>query len=455
MNNLENNAQNISKYINIQPTVNQAQVLNQMQDFLNQSHSDTIILTGSAGTGKTTITKTLADYLSGTKINYYLCAPTGRAAKIISEKTQKEAITLHHLLYTVNEIKDYEGNVIQIEFKARTNISKTPTIYIIDESSMVSDQKPNGDDKFISKNSLLHDLITYVKDGHPDSKIIFIGDQYQLPPVKSDFSPALNKNYLQQNYGLKPITTNLSEIFRQKDNSYILTSANKIKQAIDEPYRKLTYSYLNAQNNGAFVKEFIKLQESNPKHTVLLGWRNISINDLNQRIRSIKFNNTSYPIVNNEQLIMAQNTYSGSILTNGTFIRVDELVKLEDYQGFKFADVKLTEVATGKPIKGIYKIRIDYLTNKNALLNFEDEKRLFALRMKSNGEFRKTRDKRDDKYLSALKVRYGYAITVHKSQGGEWKNVFLYPEIPYGEGAGRWLYTAVTRASENIYSFKR
>ncbi|OYT15486.1 MAG: hypothetical protein B7C24_12760 [Bacteroidetes bacterium 4572_77] len=426
----------INQFIQFQPSTNQAAVLNQLQRFLNQNYNNTFVLTGSAGTGKTTVTKVLADYLAASKTNYYLCAPTGRAAKIISEKTQKEAITIHHLLYTVNEIKDKDGNVLQIEFVARTNISKMATVYIVDESSMVPDQQPNGDDSFVSNNSLLCDLIAYVKEGNKDSKIIFIGDKYQLPPVRSAFSPALDPNYLKKEYKLNPISANLSEVFRQKDDSYILTCANIIKKAIDQSVKRLTYSFIDAQNKNIFIQNYISMQEKSPKDSVLLAWRNISINDLNQSIRAIKYNDTTFPIVKNEQLIMAQNSHS-SILRNGTFVSVDELIRLEDYQGFKFADVKLREVSTGRALVGIYKIRIDYLINKDSFMKFEDEKRLFALRMKANSAFRESKDKRVDQYLSALKVRYGYAITVHKSQGGEWKNVFLYPEIPFGKDAGR------------------
>jgi ATP-dependent exoDNAse (exonuclease V) alpha subunit len=437
------------------PSLKQDGIINQLKRFEDSEFYDCFILTGAAGTGKSTITKMFTDYLIKAEKHFHLCAPTGRAAKIISHKTQTESKTLHNLLYTIKEIQDEDGNVVQIEFIARENISKIPTIYIVDESSMISNKKPNSEDEFISKNSLLLDLINYVKQGNKKNKIVFIGDNYQLPPVKANFSPALDKEYLVDTFGLKPIGAELKEIFRQDNKSYILKGAYEIKEAIDAESHSFSFIYKNVENTNLFIKHFVKMYLANRSGNIILGWRNISIHDLNQQIRNQIFGSNSLVLCKGDQIVLAQNSSLNFNFTNGTFLKVEEVLKLEDYEGFKFADVMVSDVNSGEKYKGKYKLNIDFMLNEKATLDASERKRLYALRIKNNKKFRELKDVRLDAYLSALKVRYGYAITVHKAQGGEWGNVFIYPEIPFGPDAGRWLYTAITRASENIYSFKK
>jgi ATP-dependent exoDNAse (exonuclease V) alpha subunit len=442
------------QYLSFTPTINQKDVLAKMQLFLNQKDKNAFILSGAAGTGKTSITEALTNGLSDHSMLYSLCAPTGRAAKVISEKTKSKAITIHKQLYTLNEITDEDGQTVRFEFIPKENIIDQPVVFLIDESSMISNKKPNKEDRFVSANSLLFDLVKYMKSGHPDNKIVFIGDEYQLPPINSVFSPALTPSILENEFKLKTQKAYLTEIVRQESDSHILKSAIDIKKAIDEKRTNISFSYRNTQSLNGFLDSYLQKHLSNTRNTVLLAWKNARIEELNFLIRDRKYGKTTNILNVGEQLIATQNYYNGIEIHNGTFLRVHQILGMEDYHGFKFADVKLINVLTDKVIPEIIKISVDPLFDHQLSNDFSREKKLYGLRMKENRRFRETKDKKTDPYLSALKVQYGYAITVHKAQGGEWEDVFIYPEIPYKYDGGKWLYTAVTRASKEIYSFK-
>lgn len=445
----------LSQYLSFTPNTNQKEVLSMMYSFLNQNDKNTFILSGAAGTGKTSITEALTNGLTDHNIMYSLCAPTGRAAKIISEKTKQNAITIHKQLYTLNEITDADGQTIRFEFIPKINICDQPAVFLIDESSMISNRKPNENDRFISENSLLFDLVKYVKSGHPENKIVFIGDEYQLPPINSVFSPALTPNILEHEFKLKTQKANLTEIVRQKSDSHILKSAIEIKKAIDDKRKYFSFSFRNTQSLNGFLKSYLQKHHSNAGNTVMLAWKNARIEELNHLIRNRKFGINSNILNIGEQLIVTQKYYKETELHNGTFLRVHQIMGMEDYHGFKFADVKLINILTNKIIPETIKISVDPLIDDNYTNDFSREKKLYGFRMKENKLFRDNKDKRIDPYLSALKVKYGYAITVHKAQGGEWDDVFIYPEIPFKYDGGKWLYTAVTRASKEIYSFKK
>lgn len=439
--------------LSFKPNSDQEYALDLLNKFIKSDENNCFVLNGSAGTGKTTLTKSLTDFLSLSGKLFYLCAPTGRASKIISDKTEKTAQTIHHLIYKINEIRDIDGNIIKIEFSRRVNISKDITVFIIDESSMISDTKPDADELFISKNSLLSDLIHYVFEGNKNNKLIFIGDSYQLPPVNSDLSAALNAAYLRKKYNLKIAEAQLNEVIRQSKESYILEDANNLKLSIDGKLNRLSNRYLGLRNIDKFLSRYAADFKQTPNQQILLAWRNISINDINKELRKLLYGKNCNYLVKGERLVMSQNYYSKIHIPNGTFLEVDEIINAEILYGIKFMDARLMNADTNKLYDGIFKIQVDHLLDSVPNYDFEREKLLWAERYKVNRILQETKNKTSDAYLSALKVRYGYAITVHKSQGGEWPNVFLYPEKPFGSQQYRWLYTAITRASENIYSF--
>jgi len=221
----------IVKYLDFTPTTEQATALEMVAGFLDSDECNTFILKGAAGTGKTSILKAVVSYLLKNDHEHVLLAPTGRAARIISSKTGFSASTIHSHLYRVKEVKDDDDNVLYIEFVKRNNFGTKPCVYLIDEASMVGDTN-NKQDYFVSKKPLLEDLISFIREGHKDNKIIFVGDPYQLPPVNSDFSPALSEDYLTGKYGLTTSGFELTEVKRQDEGSYILENALQLRMAI-------------------------------------------------------------------------------------------------------------------------------------------------------------------------------------------------------------------------------
>ena len=443
----------ISQHLSFNPTSEQKQALDQIQRFLTLPIHDTFILSGAAGTGKTSILKAIVDYLDTNKTDRILLAPTGRAAKILSEKTEKTTGTIHSHIYLVNEVKDDDGTVLYIEFVKRNNIADAPTVYIIDEASMIGDIL-NNSDFFTARESLLKDLITYIKEGNKNNKIIFIGDPYQLPPIKSSFSPALDENYLTENFNLKTTAFELTEVMRQEENSYILENATILRKRIIGNLTDDRIKIESLENErGAIDKYCNDIISGKADESIFLAWKNVSINNLNRQIRH-RLNYSSDPLIVGERLVINQTNYTGYYLPSGTIVIIDQIIGATEYIAeHEFLTVRLKMADTDKVINYDFKIDLLSLTSEKGFLDATLTKKLWHARFKLNKELQKTKDARVDEYLSALKTRYAYAITTHKAQGGEWNNVYLYPEIPFGSGRLKWLYTSITRAKQHLYSF--
>ena len=441
------------KHLGFTPTVEQTEAFEKINDFLHSKEYDTFILTGAAGTGKTSMLKTVVNYLSTNDQPYVLLAPTGRAAGIISSKTGFPASTIHSHLYRVVEKKDEDGNVLFIEFVKRQNHQAKSYLYLIDESSMVGDTL-NNQDFFTSKKPLLEDLIQYIREGHNNNKIIFIGDPYQLPPINADFSPALSPEYLEKKYHLKTVSFELTEVKRQEENSYILNNAIELRSGIINRRLSVNWRFESLQNEDQIIRQYSQnLNNGSAGNSIFLAWKNVSINNLNNRLRKILGRNGN-SLVPGERLILHQSNYAGTYLASGTFLIVDSIIRHpEEIAGFHFATVKLRKADSGELLPGTFTIDLDTLLSENGRVEGRNIRTLWHDRFKKNKQLRETKDARTDPYLSALKVRYAYAITTHKAQGGEWDHVYLYPELPFGTNGLRWLYTSVTRARKHLYSF--
>lgn len=444
----------ITDYLDFEPTGEQVDVLNKIANFLDAKDQNTFILKGAAGTGKTSILKSVVGYLSSNDMSNALLAPTGRAASIISAKTGYIASTIHSHLYRVNEVKDDDGNILYIEFIKRQNHTAKPVIYLIDEASMVGDEI-NKQDYFVSKKPLLEDLVNFIQEGHDDNKIIFVGDPYQLPPINSNFSPALSEEYLENAYNLKTETFELTEVKRQDENSYILGNASNLRQGIIQRSFNNGVQFENPGNEDMTIIQYRDaLRNGDANNSIFLGWKNVSVNYLNNRMREMLYQ-TQDPIVPGERIILNQSHYGNQYLPAGTFLIVEKLLgPVEVLADFRFVTVKLCMPDSDEVLPGEYKIEIDSLVSENGYSDGSKMKKLWHERFRTNELLRETKDRRSDEYLSALKVRYAYAITTHKAQGGEWDNVYLFPEIPFGPNGMRWLYTSVTRARKHLFSFK-
>ena len=442
--------------LGFQPTREQEKALENIVSFLSSDEKNTFILTGAAGTGKTSIVRLILEYLKDSGMTPVLLAPTGRAANILTLKTDLEASTIHSSIYLIEEIKDENGEILYIHFIRREKPEEKPMVFFVDEASMVGDRLIDAPhNKFVADAPLLKEFISYVRRGHENNKIIFIGDPYQLPPVGMNFSPALSETYLAENYDLRTNSYELTEVKRQNDDSYILENATKLREAIVHGmvYDDIYYEKMGSEEE-AIEKYAEDLLSEDPKSSIFLAWKNVSVNILNNRIRKILYNTTK-PLVKGERIILDQGNYHGTYIPAGTFLEVDEILNdNEVISGFNFATVKLRYPESGKVLDQEFKIFLGYLNsgqgNRRWDKNMSD---LWHERYRVNKELRKTRNKNSDEYLSALKVKYAYAITTHKAQGGEWDKVYLHPELPFGPTSLQWLYTTVTRARKQLLSY--
>jgi exodeoxyribonuclease V len=440
----------------IQLNEQQKAACDSIKSFSCDAQHDVFILKGSAGTGKTTIVRLLVEYLESKSLSYKLFAPTNQAAKVLSNHTGRPAKTLHSFLYRINEIEHDAG--VRMEFVKREVDFTKPHIFIIDEASMIS-SLASDNELFISKNSPLFDLVDHLKKSPSGSKIIFIGDEYQLPPVHENFSPALSQSYMENNYDVKVGSFELTQIMRQKEGGYLLQNALMIRDIIQRKhgmcpplrYKKL-YNPLLAVDH--FCKSF---NPATKQDKIFLAWKNITVADLNDKIRKKLFKRTEQVLYDSDQVIVSQSYYyQNIILPKGEIGRVTRFYpeSMELVAGIRFANADLEfSVSDDTKISVNVLINVDYLVSNSKDDIHQKQKKLWAERKKRNKVFRETDNPSDDVYVSALKLNYGYAITAHKAQGSEWSEVYLHPEYPIDSNRLKWLYTSVTRAKKELYSY--
>lgn len=436
-------------------TKEQAKIVNEVSDFvISISTRNIFLLKGYAGTGKTSLISALVNSLSSIGKKSSLLAPTGRAAKVLSKYSKKSASTIHRKIYWINSNKS--GNTY-IKLKENTHSN---TIFIVDEASMI----PESSDKGFGNRSLLDDLIEFVYDGI-GCKLILIGDTAQLPPVNLDISPALSKTFLAENYSKEILSFNLSEVVRQGKASTILFNATEIRNQIlnsnvNIPKFKVSDNVIRIQSGDELQENLeTNYDKSGLTNTIVLCRSNKRANIYNQQIRSrIRF--LEEEISTSDLLMVVRNNYfwlgeknSSELIANGDIIEVLSVNKILNKYGFKFADItiKLVDFLEEKEIDVI--VMLDTINLETPSLSYEDYQKLYQEISKNyKGDRKKIKE---DKYLNALQVKFSYAITCHKSQGGQWENVFV--DLGYFKNEMldvsylRWLYTAITRATKKLY----
>ncbi len=448
-------------------TKDQIHAAKKLEDFI-YNYLDFLIIQGSAGTGKTFLISLYVRYLFEKRKNFVILAPTGRAAKILHEKSRFETKTIHSKIYSLSYEKvDLENEIIKLYFRLKKS-QHDNTIFIVDESSMISDNKQSDEELVFGSGKLLSDLIEYVKSGE-NNKIIFFGDEYQLPPTNSAFSPAMDIKTLQENFHLKGEKIFLNEVVRQRNQSKILNNANTIKEHIDnENFLTLKFEY----DNDEFVKidNFIKeYNYSNPGKDIIIVSTNKKALEYNMEIRKkLGFQNK---IEVGDILLNTKNVYfKDKIVFNGEFFKVKKVINYEGKNAFvgrkkyvlEFYDLELENINSGEIIESkvlansIFSETTDIDSDlKKALFSFciDDVRKKTGLSQKSITQ-NLSKYLQDNPYLNALHVKYGYAITAHKSQGGEWDRVFIEPYYYNSTKTKeyfRWLYTSVTRAKKKVY----
>ncbi|MBC2844880.1 ATP-dependent DNA helicase [Winogradskyella flava] len=447
-----------------QPTSKQDMVLMQLSQFIFNTSSNSIyLLKGYAGTGKTSIIGTIVSNLWEAKKSAVLLAPTGRAAKVISNYSKKEAFTIHKKIYFPK--KEKGGGV---KFVMQPNKHRN-TIFIVDEASMIPDVP--SDSKLFENGSLLDDLMQYVYSGH-QCKLLLIGDKAQLPPIKSDLSPALDADKLSLNFNKEVSGIELDEVVRQEQDSGILENATELRAVLESNfYDSFKFSVSPYKDivrliDGHEIMDAINDAYSNEgyEETAIIVRSNKRANQYNQQIRQrILFNDSElsagdYLMVVKNNYFWIKPTSEAGFIANGDIIEVLEIFNIKELYGFKFAEVKVKMVDYPRMSPFETVLLLDTIAAESASLSYEESNRLYQEVAKDYADeksnYKRFMGVKNNKYFNALQVKFSYAITCHKSQGGQWNTIFVeQPYLPNGMDKDyiRWLYTAVTRAKEKLY----
>ena len=417
------------------------------------------VLNGYAGTGKTSLSGALVQTLNEVGISSVLLAPTGRAAKVFGRFAKHPAYTIHRKIYRQASTGDMSSYVATVAENRHRN-----TIFIVDEASMIGSRSDNG-------NDLLEDLIHYVYTGE-NCRLILLGDTAQLPPVGCETSPAMTVNVL-KTMGLRVTRAVLTATVRQASNSGILYNATWLRRAmLTDPLPTPQFfaskfadvvpvlsEDLPEVLNDAYSRDGIE-------ETILITRSNSRAVKFNLAIRSTILEKDEY-LCNEELILVAKNNYLWStkvkgvdFIANGDVALVTKIYGTETKYGFIFADAKIQLL--DRDIELDAKLLLSTLASEAPGLTAEEANKLYNCCINDPDEFApntamSTRHKKlkSNPYYNALQVKYAYAVTCHKAQGGQWKNVFIDMGYIAPEAQGmdfyRWLYTATTRATHRLY----
>lgn len=445
------------------PTHDQVDLADRMERFLFQpSTRGAFIIRGYAGTGKTSAIAALVKSLPKFKIKTVLLAPTGRAAKVMSSFSNSKAFTIHKKIYQSNKQKD--GS---LRLKIASNKHKD-TVFIVDEASMIS-----GDDStssFQAGRSLLSDLIEYVYN-EKNCKMIFIGDIAQLPPVGSDLSPALDPKPLKNRYQLQLKGVELKEVLRQAAESGILFNASRLREQTSSEYPHIRF-YVNDYSdirriNGDELEDVLYdcYRMSGVEDSIIVCRSNKRANLFNQQIR-VRIKGLDERIASGDYVMVVKNNYHWveadspiGFIANGDIGEILSIGNHEEKYGFSFVDVQLRLVDYNDQPPVEVKVMLDVLEADGPSLPSSENQLLFQQVSEEYAHLSTKRERmeaiKSDPYFNALQLKFGYAITAHKSQGGQWKNVIVdqgyLTEDMIDQQYARWLYTAITRASDKLY----
>ncbi len=446
------------------PTSLQELALQKLSVFITVPRGEQLfVLRGYAGTGKTTIVGCLVQQLWHLRMKAILLAPTGRAAKVMSSYSGKQAYTIHKKIYFP---KKQSGGGVQFVLAPNKH---RDTLFIVDEASMIPDVP--SDSRLFENGSLLDDLMQYVHSGH-NCKLLLIGDIAQLPPVKLELSPALDPDILEMRYNKQVTQIELEEVMRQSSVSGILYNATQLREHLQNGY------FDNFQFHHVQFKDVVRLVDGHEiqeaidssysregkQETTVIVRSNKRANLYNENIRQ-RILYLENEIAVGDFMMVVKNNYfwlptssQAGFIANGDIIEILELFTLKELYGFTFAEVKvqMVDYPDQKPFETV--LLLDTIRTASPSLSYEDGNRLYQEVVKDYAHV-KSRYKRflgvkNNRYFNALQVKFSYAITCHKSQGGQWNTVFV--EQPYlSDGIDkeflRWLYTAVTRAKQKLY----
>ena len=435
-----------------------------MTDVSPSSQPPVFILRGSAGTGKTTLAAAIVQKLTELKQKMVLLAPTGRAAKVLALTAGHPAYTIHRRIYRQRSAADLSA------FNLNDNLH-TDTLFIVDEASMIGTNGSNGNDGSLSfgTGNLLDDLVQYVYSG-TRCRLMLIGDAAQLPPVGEPLSPALSADVLSA-YGLTVHEANLNEVLRQAQTSGILYNATRLRRSLNDGETVLPKIQTDPFPDVTLVAgdELIEQLASSYSHaglddTIVITRSNKRANIYNQGIRRTILDRED-ELCRGDQLMIVKNNYywsekcpSLSYIANGDRCVVQRVRNQRDMHGFRFADVTLL-FPDYDDSEMTATVILDTLTTDAPALTREQQQQLYDRVMADYADIPLKADRmkqvRQDPYYNALQVKFGYAVTCHKAQGGQWAHVYIDQGYMTDDMAGedylRWLYTAFTRATQRLF----
>ncbi|MCY7352018.1 MAG: AAA family ATPase [Cytophagaceae bacterium] len=456
----------LEKQFPFTPTPGQLQFFAQMDAFLPDDDPfgiQAFLLKGYAGTGKTTLISALIKVLSKFGYKAVLLAPTGRAAKVMATYSKKKAFTIHKKIYR-QVANPHTG---ALEFKRQNNYH-TNTLFIVDESSMITDDAEFG------TRGLLTDLLEYIfmtEDGDPGNKLLLVGDTAQLPPVGKIISPALDAEYLRSQFHIGVREQELTEVMRQDSLSGILFNATNLRYQLTQEKPEILFTTKGYPDFYRMTADRLEdglqyaYRKFGKENTIILTRSNKAAVQYNRYIRQRIFFQEE-ELNGGDMLMIVRNNYTwldedspAGFLANGDFVEVRKIIRTEEMHGFRFATLRLSLSDYPEQEDFEAKIFLDTLYSPTASLTQEENRRLYDAVALDYAHVVSRRQRmeeiRKDPYLNALQVKFAYALTCHKSQGGQWNAVFVdqgyLTDEQINEEFIRWLYTAITRASDEVF----
>ena len=445
------------------PTEAQEEALSAFASFLTTASSnDVLLLKGYAGTGKTTLVGTIVKSIGSLRYKTVLLAPTGRAAKVMAAYAKRTAYTIHKRIYFTHQ--ERQG---KLSFKLQKNKFKR-TLFLVDEASMIADQQQQS--KLFENGSLLHDLIHYVQSGE-ECRLLLVGDTAQLPPVHTTLSPALDTAVLSSEYGLVPSEVSLNQVVRQGQDSGILFNATRIRHQLfagdttSFTFSLLPFTDIIRLQDGFEIQDAIEtaFREVGREETACIVRSNKRANGYNKQIRT-QILGKEAELAKGDLVMVVNNNYnwlkpdSGpGFIANGDIVEVLNIKAIKELYDFRFAEVQvqMLDYPDEEPFDTVF--ILDTLEMDTHALSFDDNTKLYQAVREDYAhlpQYKQYLNVKKNPFFNALQVKYAYAFTCHKAQGGQWKRVIVEkPYLPDGLDAAffRWLYTAVTRATEKLF----
>ena len=443
-----------------EPTEGQNKLFSLLDGFIYKKEGpEILLLKGYAGTGKTSVVPALVKTLPLFNLKFMLLAPTGRAAKVMTGYAKRTAFTIHKIIY--KQVADPSSG--QLRFRRVNNYNRN-TVFIVDESSMLSSDSGFGD------RGVFSDLLEFVFE-KPNNKLILIGDTAQLPPVGQEESMALDEENVKAVSGKQVVSVELVEVMRQQSGSGILQNATELRNQLKIESPKVSFQIKGKPDifkmNSDRLEDGLRYayDKYGEENTMIVCRSNRSAVMYNQHIRNtLLFRSEELEvgdllmIVRNNYFYVPEDTPSG-FLANGDFINITKIVSFEDLYDFRFATIEfvLVDYPDMEPYSA--KVLLDTLHTNSPALTSEQNRTLYQNVLEDYSDIKNKKELNEqlsqDPYLNALQIKFAYAVTCHKSQGGQWPIVFVDQGYLREDGVDtdfvRWLYTAITRATQEVF----